>query len=106
MLHKATGRPVNNLGACPHNPEGAERAGLAVSKREKLRKEYAGKSTVDLYRDHKFAIVFEHTFFLKKIFNELVGSFRIFIMWAMTSISYYIHPTNIFKFSLPLFCFI
>ena len=70
-------KPVHNIGMCPHGEAGAVRAGITEQRRSQLRRQYAGTSTIDIFRDHKFAVVFENSNTLGYLTEKLVNGYAL-----------------------------
>ena len=61
-IHEVAKLPVNHLGMCPlDRADRTTRVGLTNAQIHALRERFAGKSAVDIFSAHKFAIAFENS---------------------------------------------
>jgi len=74
-VFEIAGKPVNNLGRCPGNPEGAVKAGLSVEQRAALRSRFRRDTAIEIFRTHKFALVFENTLTLGYVTEKIVNAY-------------------------------
>ena len=77
-VFEVAGQPVHNLGPCPRNPDGAVKAGLSLEQRAALRSRFRRDTAIEIFRKHKFALVFENAltrgYVTEKVVNAYAGS--------------------------------
>ena len=77
-LHQRVGKPVHHLGYCPlDDADKYERVGVPRAAGMKLRERFRSASAIDVFRAHKFGIVFENgrvdAYVTEKIVNAYLG---------------------------------
>jgi len=96
-VHKATSKPVHNLGDCPESDDGALLAGLTLGERASMKKQFHAMSALDVFSNYKFAVVFENSFlrgyFTEKLINAYVaGAIPVYYSESFEDLSQIVNP--------------